>query len=396
MAVTEHGLDVMLPAFIEERMERFNQKRYKDTWGGRHLLHGAAPSASSIRLSSNDYLCLSSELSLLKSQAKAMINAPKQVLMSPVFHDENSATRTLERALARYMGTADGILCQSGWAANTGLMQAIASAHIPVYLDHMAHMSLWYGAQAVRAPVYSFRHNDAAHLEAQIHSKGPGIIAVDAIYSTNGDLCQLRDITTVARQTQSALVVDESHSLGVYGKGGATVTQTLGLEDSVHFITVSLAKAFAGRAGLIGCPNGVRDYFMMASYPTCFSSSLLDHELVWLEQALNFITASESRREHLRDMSKRVRQQLHGAGLPVSNIGEQIIALEAGDETQTMQLRDALESHDVYGSVFCSPATPLRHALIRFSMNSSISLEQAERIVKGALAAYSKVRGKQT
>jgi len=392
MADTAHELDAVLPAFIEERIEPFNQKRFKSAWGGRHLLHGATPSTDSIRLSSNDYLCLSSEYSLLEAQAQAIINAPKQVLMSPVFHDERSAMRILEKALARYMGTPDGILCQSGWAANTGLMQAIASEHTPVYLDHLAHMSLWYGARAVRAPVYPFRHNDAVHLEEQIHSKGSGIIAVDAIYSTNGDLCELRKIASVARRTQSALVVDESHSLGVYGKGGASVTQTLGLENCVHFITVSLAKTFAGRAGLVGCPKGLRDYFMMASYPTCFSSTLLDHELVWLEHALSFITAQEARREQLRVISQCIRQQLHDAGIPVNNVGEQIIALEAGNEPQTMQLRDALESRGIFGSVFCSPATPLRHALIRLSLNSSVSFEQADQIVQGTVAAYSMLR----
>lgn len=393
MATVNYNVEPKLPEFASSRVESFISDRMNAMWGGRHLLHGSTPSKNGVLLSSNDYLCISSEPSLLDAQARALQNTAEQLLMSPVFHDEGSKSRQLERALALYMGTGDAILCQSGWAANTGLLQTIANETTPVYLDHLAHMSLWYGAKAVGAPVFPFRHNNADHLEKLIRSKGPGVIAVDAIYSTNGDLCTLDEIASVADRTQCVLAVDESHSLGVYGTGGASVTQSMGLQQKVHFVTASLAKAFAGRAGLIGCPCGYRDYFMMNSYPTGFSSALLEHELVWLEGALEMLTASEGRRNHLRLMSLRIREQLREAGVPLEQGSEQIISLVGGREPETMLLRDALESAGVYGAVFCSPATSLRRTLVRLSINSSVSDEQAEHIVKGCTAAFKAIRG---
>ncbi|WP_317658117.1 alpha-hydroxyketone-type quorum-sensing autoinducer synthase [Pseudomonas sp. KU43P] len=371
-----------LPQFVASRIESFQRSRMGEEWGGRHLLHGASPTPDGLRLSSNDYLCLSNERSLQQAQINALHKTAAHVLMSPVFQDERSATRRLESALAHYAGVSDSILCQSGWVANTGLLQAIADERTPVYLDHLAHMSLWYGARAVGAPVFPFRHNNAESLRQKIRSTGPGIIAVDAIYSTNGSLCELADIAVVSSETQCVLVVDESHSLGVFGSGGATVTQTLKLEEHVHFITVSLAKAFAGRAGLVGCPKRFKDYFMMAAYPVCFSSALLDHELAWIEAALRKLRKVEDRRVHLHAISSRVRQALQHAEIPMSPGTQQIIALEGGSESQTMRLRDALESEGIYGSVFCAPATPRRHALIRLSLHSGVTQDQADTLVR--------------
>jgi CAI-1 autoinducer synthase len=81
-------------------------------------------------------------------------------------------------------------------------------------------------------------------------------------------------------------VADESHSLGTHGPQGAGLVAQLGLSDRVHFRTASLAKAFAGRAGLITCSTKFKGYFLSASRPAIFSSCLLSHELAWFEAAL--------------------------------------------------------------------------------------------------------------
>ncbi|MNN24529.1 CAI-1 autoinducer synthase [compost metagenome] len=309
--------------------------------------------------------------------------------MSPVFHDENSATRRLEANLAVYAGAPDSILCQSGWAANTGLLQAIADEQTPIYLDQLAHMSLWYGAKAAGAPTLPFRHNDPEHLRRKVQDNGPGIIAVDAVYSTHGDLCELIDVSAIATEQDCVLVVDESHSLGVFGVGGATVTRSLQLQGRVDFITASLAKAFAGRAGLIGCPRGFKDYFMMASYPTGFSSSLLEHELVWLDRARQQLVAVEGRRKHLHAISHKIRQKLQQAGIPMAKGSQQIIGLKGGNEYSTLQLRDALEKQGVFAPIFCAPATPARHPLVRLSLHSGITEEQADHLIHSCIKAFS-------
>src|SRR4051812_46076989 len=113
------------------------------------------------------------------------------MLMSSVFLQEGSSQHRLEAKLAAFMGAEDGVLAQSGWAANVGLLQTIAEPGVPVYLDMLAHASLWEGVQSAQAIGVPFLHNDEAHLARQVDKHGAGIIVVDALYSTNGSIAPL-------------------------------------------------------------------------------------------------------------------------------------------------------------------------------------------------------------
>jgi CAI-1 autoinducer synthase len=379
LAQSDHA---RLPGFVQSQIETHSVGRVQQRWAGQHLLHGAAPGPDALHLSSNDYLCLATEYPLVEAQARAILQTRHQLLMSAIFLHGDTPMARLEQRLARFMGAQDSILCQSGWAANAGLLQAIANKDIPVYLDIHAHMSLWQGAHAAGARPIAFAHNNAAHAQRQIKKHGPGVIAVDAVYSTNGSMCPLPDFADVAQHHQCALVVDESHSLGTHGPQGAGLVAQHRLADKVHFQTASLAKAFAGRAGLITCPSSFKDYFAMASYPAIFSSSLLDHELTWFEQAADFLQHADERRSRLHSISNQVRTALTELGYDVSAGTEQIIALEPGFELLTLRLRDALQARGIFGSVFCAPATGLNRSLMRFSLNSGLTDDDVDRLIR--------------
>ena len=371
-----------LPDFVQSRIETHSIGRVQQRWAGQHLLRGAVPGPDTLHLSSNDYLCLATEHQLVEAHACAVLQTRHQLLMSAVFLHGDTPTARLEQRLAHFMGTQDSILCQSGWIANMVLLQAIACAAIPVYLDIQAHMSFWQGANAAHARSIAFAHNDASHAERQIKKHGQGVIVVDAVYSTDGSLCPLKDFADIAQRHNCVLVVDESHSLGTHGAQGAGLVSQHQLFNRVHFQTVSLAKAFAGRAGLITCPASFKDYFATESYPAIFSSSLLDHELTWFEQAADFLRDADERRRRLYAVTHQVRTALAQLGYDVSAGTEQIIALEPGFELLTLRLRDALQARGISGSVFCAPATGLNRSLIRFSMNSGITDEDVDRLIR--------------
>ena len=167
-------------------------------------------------------------------------------MQSGVFQHAGSATSRLEGALASHLGKQRAMLSQSGYAANLGLLQVIADSETPVYLDGLAHMSLWEGVRAANAPAHAFRHNDPEHLARMAGRHGPGLVVVDSVYSTTGALCPLAEMVDVAEQHGCMILVDESHSLGTHGPQGRGLCAELGLTHRVHFITASLAKAFAG------------------------------------------------------------------------------------------------------------------------------------------------------
>ncbi|MGO4152510.1 alpha-hydroxyketone-type quorum-sensing autoinducer synthase [Cupriavidus sp. YAF13] len=370
------------PEFVTARVAEHEVERVQKRWSGSHLLHGRQPGPDAVHFSSNDYLCLLGEQSLVTAQSTAMSRPESELLMSAIFLHGDNPTSRLERKLAAFAGAEDSLLCQSGWAANVGLLQSIANERTPVYLDMLAHMSLWEGAHAAHARAIPFIHNDAEHAERQIRKDGPGIIVVDAVYSTNGSLCPLTDFVDVAERTGSVLVVDESHSLGTHGPAGAGLVAQLGLSHRVHFQTASLAKAFGGRAGLITCPSSFKGYFAMESRPAIFSSGLLHHELAWFDAAADFIVAADDRRARLHAVSSEVRNALAGLGYNVSAGSEQIIALESGTEQQTLALRNALQERGIFGAVFCAPATARDRALMRLTMNACLTAVEIERLIQ--------------
>jgi len=372
----------LMPDYVRRRMDAHHVTRIEQLLGGEHPHAWQPLKAGSVFLAGNDYLCLAGEPALVRAQVNALQGSESEQLMSAVYLQEGSAQHRLEHKFARFMGAEDAILAQSGWAANVGLVQTLAEPGLPVYLDMQAHASLWEGVQSAGAVPVSFRHNDLEHLQRQVARHGRGVIAVDALYSTNGSVAPLLELVDLAWATGCVLIVDESHSLGTHGPRGAGLVAALGLQDRVHFRTASLAKAFAGRAGVITCSSKFKGYFLSESRPAIFSSCLLRHELAWFDAAIDFVAAADERRVALHIKACALREELGALGYNVSDGTEQIIALEAGPEPKTLALRKLLEARGVVGAMFCAPATPKNRSLVRLTLNSGLDRSQLRRIVE--------------
>ncbi len=363
-------------------MDYFYEDCIKPRKNKKFLVLGKNNNPDSIMLVSNDYLGISTHSAIAKAQIEAIKKQGNGVLMSAIFMQGENPKFTFEENMAKYMNFESSILCQSGLAANVGLVQSIANKDTPVYIDFMAHMSLWEGIKSAGAKAYPFRHNDYEHLEKLIQRNGQGVILVDSVYSTNGSICPLKEVVTIGNKYDCIIVVDESHSLGTHGPKGSGMVAELGLSNNVHFITASLAKAFAGRAGIIACSKEFTEYFPYTSYNAIFSSVLLPHEIAGLQATLDVIKNSDERRVKLRENTNYLKFGLDNIGYNVTESNSQIIALNSGLEEYTEILRDSLENRNIFGSVFCRPATPKKHSLMRFSISSILDSEVLDYILK--------------
>ncbi len=373
----------LLPG-LRERLDKQFMPHWNTQWGGKCILHGRNPGPDSIRLDGNDYLNISGHPEIVSAQIATLRRDNDSVIQSGAFLLDAHPSRRLEASMAAWIGKEDGFICQSGYAANVGLLQAIADEKTPVYLDTLAHTSLWEGVRAARAPAHPFRHNDPAHLSRMIARNGPGVVVVDSVYSTTGALCPLVEMVEVAEEHGCTILVDESHSLGTHGPQGAGLCAELGLVDRVHFITASLAKAFAGRAGFFTVPAELRFFVLHHSYPNIFSSCLLPHEIAGLAATLDVIRASDEARQRLHVNTQRLRASLSDMGYPIHQGSQQIISLEAGTEPDTMVLRDRLEERQVFGAIFCAPATSRNRAMVRLTLNAGLTGSELDRIEKVA------------
>lgn len=373
-----------LSSRLQQRIESQFSARLRDEWGGKFVTHGRAPLSDDVRLDGNDYLSITGHPDIVQAQLGSLRSDKEFVLQSGVFQLEGNSAWQLERAMCDWLGVEDGLLCQSGYTANLGLLQVVADEQTPVYMDSLAHMSLWEGARAAQAPVYPFRHNDPAHLAKVMERHGPGLVVVDSVYSTTGALCPLREIVEAAEHSGSMILVDESHSVGTHGPAGAGLCALLGLTGRVQFITCSLAKAFAGRAGFFSMPAELRNYLMCHSFPSIFSSCLLPHEVAGLRATLEVVKRSDDARRKLFANTRRLRDSLSDLGYPIHQGSEQIISLEAGAEFDTLALRDALERQGVIGSVFCAPATSRNRAMVRLTLNAGLTEAELEHVESAA------------
>ena len=366
------------PAFLQARVAAQCDRVAENE---SHLLRGRLPERNALLLVSNDYLDLGSHPDVIGAKVRVLREEGHGLLRSDVFRHGPGPLTDFERDLARLLQSEDTVLCQSGWAANVGLMQSIADAGTPVYLDMQVHTSMWEGIKSAGANGRPFRHNDPDSLEKMHGRYGPGIVVVETVYSTSGGVCPLSDIVDVAEQFGSVLVVDESHSLGVFGPQGAGIAVAEGLAARIHFRTASLSKAFAARGGMVAGSARNIEFFRYESFPAIFSTGVLPHEAAGFQATLKLIRGGHRLRERLHANADYLRYHLPALEYNIGESQSQIVSIIAGSEARTLVLRDALESHGIFGSVFCWPATARNRALIRFSVNSSITEEELVRLV---------------
>lgn len=351
------------------------------------IVVGRRPGTDAILLAGNDYLSLSRHPDIVQAIADTLHHSRSEVLMSTVYIQHLDVQRQYETTMAAYLGSEAAVLCQSGWAANDGLIQVLADDSTPVYIDISAHASLWQGIHSAGAAARPFRHNDPASLSALIKRYGPGLIVADAVYSTTGDICPLRDFVEIAERQGCIVVLDESHAVGVRGPAGVGLAAELGLIDRVHFRTFSLSKAFVGRGGVVAGPSHMLEYFRFVARPSVFSSAVLLHEIAAFSAALEIIRRDDWRREALRRRSDYLKQGLVAAGWPIASNDAPIVALMGGAEERTVRLREALEVRDVFGSVFCAPSTPRNRSLLRLTVNAAVSESDLDRVIAACAAA---------
>jgi CAI-1 autoinducer synthase len=371
------------PEFLRARVDDYHVRRKVELWQGRHPLQGRSPGPGDIKVRSNDYLCLAGHPHVIESEVAALRAGGHGDSVSRVWvHHERDITREFEQRVAALMQAEDCVLCSSGYTANVGLIQSFATRDRPVFLDMKAHISLHEGVVSAGAKAVMFRHNDPQSLERMLQQHGPGLVCVDALYSTDGDIAPLAELVEVCERHGAALVFDETHSFGAQGPDGAGLVVAAGLAARVHFRTVGLSKAVASRGGLVVSSHRNIEYFRYEALPAIFSTSVMQHEVAGFSAVLDIFKREDWRRDKLHANHAYLKAGLDALGYNVGASKAQIIALEPGDIRQTTTLRDALEKRGVFGAIFFPPATPDKRCIIRFTVNCGLTRGELDRIIE--------------
>lgn len=344
----------------------------------RHRRRALIP-ARGLDFASNDYLGLAGS-SLLQEAAQAALarGVPVGSGGSRLLRGNHPEHEALEHEAAAFFGAEAALFMGGGFQANQAIFSTLPAAGDLALYDELVHASAHEGMRTSRADLRAFRHNDAADARNVLtewrSAGGPGQvwIAVESVYSMEGDLAPLKDLSCLARESEAVLIVDEAHATGVFGANGKGLAHDL----KVDLLTLhTCGKGLGVSGGLICGPRAMIDTlinrarpFIFATAPSPLNAALVRAVLRELAGTDDLVTAARKRLRHAHDAARET-------GLPGTALNSQIIPVVLGDEARTMAMAQALQHQgfDIRG--IRPPTVPKGTSRLRVSITGNVSPE---------------------
>lgn len=339
-----------------------------------------------ILVGTNNYLGLTFDPECVAAGQAALAESGTGTTGSRMANGSYLPHLALERELAEFYGVAHAMVFSTGYAANLGTLAALASNGDVVVLDADAHASLYDGCRMSGASVYRFRHNDMGSLEKRLQrladKANRTLIVVEGLYSVLGDRAPLGEIVDLKNRYGAHLLVDEAHSLGVYGAHGRGVCEELNVMDDVDFVVGTFSKSLGATGGFCASRHDVLPLFRYASRPYIFTASGNPSVIATTRAALRQLREQPGLRQKLRDNAERLYRGLQGMGLRLGADVSPVIAVRFEHSDDAARTWERLLDAGIYTNLFVPPATPDGSSLLRCSVSAAHSSEQIDTILQ--------------
>ncbi len=253
--------------------------------------------APRIMLASNNYLGLTGDERVMKGAEDALHRYGTGLTGSRLLNGTTPLHLELERELAEWMDADDAIVFTTGHQANVGTLGTLLGPADTVIVDSGDHASILDGVLLSKAKMRPFRHNRMDKLERALaraeHDGGGVLVVVDGVFSMEGDVAPLVDITELCARYGARLMVDEAHGAGVLGARGAGTAELLGIEDRVDLRMGTFSKSLAACGGFVVGPAEVIEYLRISSRPFLFTASAVPAALGAALAALRIIRSPD-------------------------------------------------------------------------------------------------------
>lgn len=346
-----------------------------------------------INLCANNYLGLADHPDLIDAARSAM--DPKGFGMASVrfICGTQDIHRDLEQKLATFLGKDDSILFAACFDANGGLFEPLFGPEDAIISDALNHASIIDGIRLCKAKRYRYANSDMDDLEGQLKlAREEGarfiLIATDGVFSMDGYLAKLPEITALARKYEALVMVDDCHATGFMGTSGAGTPAHFGVD--VDLLTGTLGKALGGAiGGYIAGPQAVIDLLRQRARPYLFSNSLPPAIVMAGIKALDLVEAGDDLRARLFENTAYWRAGLEQLGFDLLPGEHPIVPVMLGEAQLAQDMAARLFEEGVYVSGFFFPVVPRGQARIRTQMNAALTQDELDR----ALTAF-EVAGK--
>lgn len=337
-------------------------------------------------LSSNDYLGLGANPEI---QAEFFADASNRLIpmtssASRLLSGRQREYDELESLLTSLYGR-PCLLFNSGYHANTGIMQAIADPKTLIVADKLVHASIIDGITLSKAPFTRFRHNDFNHLERILDKEAAShdrvLIVTESVYSMDGDRTDIERLVDLKRHYPNAMLyVDEAHAFGVEGPGGLGLCKGSGLIEEIDVIVGTFGKACASMGAFCCVSPIMRDYLINRARSFIFSTSLPPMTAAWTRYMIETFLPMDSERDRLRSLGEKLYAHLQAVAPSIAITPSHIQPLIVGSAEKAVSLSHGLLAEGFKVLPIRTPTVPPGTERLRFSLSSAIDPAEIDRL----------------
>ena len=368
------------------RYREFNEIEYS----------GKAPYAFSKKLNkeiivfcSNDYLGMGQHPVVIDAMVNAARNMGAGAGGTRNISGTHSAIASLERSIADLHYKESALVFTSGYVANQASLSVISKI-IPdcvIFSDELNHASIIHGIRESGLEKNIFKHNDINHLESLLSNYQisiPKIIVFESIYSMTGDVAPLIEICNLAKKYNALTYIDEVHSVGLYGKRGSGIAESLGCMDKIDIIQGTLGKAFGVIGGYIASDSIIIDAIRSMASGFIFTTALPPSVAAAANASIEYLKNHDELRVAQMESVSYLKQELRAAGINFLDHGAHIVPVMINDPFIAKNIaEDLLINHSIYIQHINYPTVPKGKERLRITPSPLHSKDMIDKLVVG-------------
>ena len=331
---------------------------------------------------SNDYLGLSNHPEV----AGALAAAARNEAGSGAAHlvtGHRPAHRSLEEAVADWLGRDRALLFSTGYMANLGAVAALAQRGDLVLEDRLNHASLLDAGLLSGAGMRRYRHADLDHLLRCLELPARRrLVVTDGVFSMDGDVAPLASIARLARNAGAAVLVDDAHGLGVLGEEGRGSLNAAGIgQDQVPLLVGTFGKALGTFGAFVAGPADWIEFLLQRARTYIYTTAPPAALAVATRKALELSRHEQWRRDHLAALIRRFREGARSLGLPLLPSGTPIQPVIIGSAIAALAASRTLEEAGILVTAIRPPTVPQGSARLRVTLSAGHTAEQVDRLL---------------
>jgi 8-amino-7-oxononanoate synthase len=338
-----------------------------------------------IMIGSNNYLGLTHHPKVLEAAEQAARKYGTGCTGSRFLNGTLDIHEKLEVELAEFTGFEAALCFSTGYQTNLGVVTGLLGREDVILIDKLDHASIVDGCAMALGETVRFKHNDMEDLEKALvrpaDRPGGRLIAVDGLFSMEGDLAPLPRLVEIAKRHGARLFVDEAHSIGVFGPRGAGTVDHFGLGREVDMIMGTFSKSFASIGGFVAAEEPVIHYLKHHARSLIFSAAMPPYAVATVRAALEIIKSEPERRQRLLDNASYLRGAFNSLGFDTADSESPIIPVVIGDIDKTFAFWKMLFESGVFTNAVIAPAVPPNASRIRTSLIATHTREQLDRVI---------------